>query len=59
MSMYVLGAICFIVLGITSNVLALYVLVALGGACTVGTQNLANPYISEYYPKEARATGIG
>jgi MFS transporter, AAHS family, benzoate transport protein len=58
-SMYVLGALCFIVLSITSNVFALYLLVALGGACTVGTQNLANPYISEFYPNEARATGIG
>jgi MFS transporter, AAHS family, benzoate transport protein len=58
-SMYALGALCFIALALTSNVIALYLLVALGGACTVGTQNLANPYISEYYPKEARATGIG
>jgi MFS transporter, AAHS family, benzoate transport protein len=57
--MYVLGAACFIILGITSNLFMLYVLIAIGGACTVGTQNLANPYISEYYPKEARATGIG
>ncbi|MGJ3220744.1 MFS transporter [Geobacillus thermoleovorans] len=47
------------ILGMTSNLFMLYVLVAVGGACTVGTQNLANPYISEYYPKEARATGIG
>jgi MFS transporter, AAHS family, benzoate transport protein len=57
--MYILGALCFIILGITSNIFMLYALVAIGGACTVGTQNLANPYISEYYPKEARATGIG
>ncbi|WP_031409955.1 MFS transporter [Geobacillus vulcani] len=58
-SMYILGAVCFVILGATSNLFMLYVLVAMGGACTVGTQNLANPYISEYYPKEARATGIG
>lgn len=58
-SMYALGALCFIALALTSNVIALYLLVALGGACTVGTQNLANHYISEYYPKEAQATGIG
>jgi AAHS family benzoate transporter-like MFS transporter len=31
----------------------------IGGACTVGNMNLANPYIAEYYPPEARATGMG
>ena len=41
------------------NPVLLYLLIALGGACTVGAQNIANPYISEYYPKEIRATGIG
>ncbi|RFU68937.1 MFS transporter [Peribacillus saganii] len=58
-SMYLLGAICFIALSITTNSLLLYVLIAVGGACTGGTQNLANPYISEFYPKETRATGVG
>ncbi|CAG9614941.1 Gentisate transporter [Bacillus rhizoplanae] len=58
-SMYILGAVCFVILGLTSNVFALYFLIALGGGCTVGTMNLTNPYISEYYPREARATGIG
>ena len=37
----------------------LYVLIAIGGACIVGTKNLANPYISEFYPKEVRSTGVG
>ncbi|KIL52044.1 MFS transporter [Jeotgalibacillus soli] len=58
-SMYLLGAICFVALSMTSNSLLLYVLIAIGGACTVGTQNLANPYISEFYPKEIRSTGVG
>jgi AAHS family benzoate transporter-like MFS transporter len=58
-SMFLLGAICFVALSVTSNLLLLYVLIAVGGACTVGTQNLANPYISEFYPKEVRATGVG
>ncbi|MGE7764338.1 MFS transporter [Peribacillus sp. NPDC096540] len=57
--MFGLGALCFVALSITSNVAGLYVLIAIGGACTVGTQNLANPYISEFYPREARATGMG
>lgn len=58
-AMYVLGSFCFAAFGLTVNPVLLYVLIGLGGACTVGTQNIANPYISEYYPKEIRATGIG
>ncbi|MFC3885124.1 MFS transporter [Bacillus songklensis] len=58
-SLYILGALCFVALGLTSNPFVLYILIALGGACTVGAQNIANPYISEYYPKEIRATGVG
>ena len=57
--MYVIGAFCFAAFGMTMNPVLLYLLIALGGACTVGAQNIANPYISEYYPKEIRATGIG
>ena len=31
----------------------------LGGASTVGAMNLGNPYITEFYPREIRATGTG
>jgi AAHS family benzoate transporter-like MFS transporter len=54
-----IGAICFVALSMTSNLLLLYVLIAIGGACTVGTQNLTNLYVSEFYPKEIRSTGVG
>ncbi|MFC2949526.1 MFS transporter [Virgibacillus sediminis] len=43
----------------TSSLILLYVLIAIGGACTVGTQNLVNPYISEFYPREISTTGVG
>jgi MFS transporter, AAHS family, benzoate transport protein len=56
--MFLLGAICFTSLSITSNTYLLYLLIALGGACTGGTQNLVNPYISEFYPQEIRTTGL-
>lgn len=56
--MFAIGALCFISLSVTSNTLLLYVLIAIGGACTGGTQNLVNPYISEFYPREIRATGL-
>ena len=54
-----IGAICFVALSMTSNLLLLYVLIAIGGACTVGTQNLTNPYVSEFYPKQIRSAGVG
>ena len=57
-SMFFMGALSFVFLSLTSNTLLLYLLIALTGACTVGTQNLVNPYISEYYPREIRATGL-
>lgn len=53
-----IGAICFVSLSAASNPLLLYVLIAIGGACTGGTQNLVNPYISEFYPREIRTTGL-
>ncbi|GKU83846.1 aromatic acid/H+ symport family MFS transporter [Niallia sp. NCCP-28] len=56
--MFLLGAICFVSLSATSNTLLLYILIAIGGACTGGTQNLINPYISEFYPQEIRTTGL-
>jgi len=37
----------------------LYVLVAVGGYGTIGTQTLLNAYITGYYPGSARAAGIG
>ncbi|RDW19705.1 MFS transporter [Oceanobacillus chungangensis] len=57
-SMFFIGSLSFVFLSLTSNTLLLYLLIALTGACTVGTQNLVNPYISEYYPREIRATGL-
>ncbi|RFU66641.1 MFS transporter [Peribacillus glennii] len=56
--MFLIGAFCFVSLSVTSNLLLLYVLIAIGGACTGGTQNLVNPYISQFYPQEIRTTGL-
>lgn len=57
--MFFLGAVTFVALSMTSSVVALYILICLGGACTVGAMNLANPYITEYYPRDIRSTGMG
>jgi MFS transporter, AAHS family, benzoate transport protein len=56
--MFLIGAVCFVSLSVTSNLFLLYLLIAIGGACTGGTQNLVNPYISEFYPQEIRTTGL-
>src|SRR5699024_4057596 len=58
LSMFAIGAICFVSLSMTTNIFLLYVLILIGGACTGGTQNLVNPYISEFYPREIRTTGL-
>lgn len=57
-SMFLVAALSFLLLSSTSNTLLLYVLVMLTGACTIGTQNLMNPYVSEFYPREVRTTGL-
>lgn len=57
-AMFSTGALSFVLLSLSSNSIILYLLIALAGACSVGTQNLVNPYVSEYYPREIRATGL-
>ena len=37
----------------------LYVLIAVAGATTTGTQIVMNAYVSQYYPTEIRSTGLG
>ena len=58
-SLYLMGVVTFIALSITTNVTLVYFLIFLGGASTVGAMNLGNPYITEFYPREIRATGMG
>lgn len=58
LTMYLMGAICFVALSVTQQPALIYVLIAIGGACTGGTQNLVNPYISAFYPSDIRGTGL-
>lgn len=58
-TMFFIGAVTFVALSLTHNIVALYILVSLGGACTLGAMNLANPYITEFYPRDIRTTGMG
>ncbi len=57
--MYIIGAIGLFFLGFKSHIFVLYVLVAIAGACTIGAQNIANAYVSQYYPPSIRSTGLG
>ena len=56
---YCVAAIAITSLGFATNMVLLYVVVAIAGATTIGSQNLANSYISQYYPSTVRSTGLG
>ncbi|WP_338471675.1 aromatic acid/H+ symport family MFS transporter [Niallia sp. XMNu-256] len=46
-------------LGFATNMVLLYVMVAIAGAATVGTQNLTHSYTSQFYPITMRSTALG
>ena len=56
---FVLAAVSLTLLGWTTNLILLYILVAIAGATTIGTQIICNAYISQYYPTEMRSSGLG
>ncbi|MGW8427877.1 MFS transporter [Peribacillus simplex] len=41
------------------SVIMLYILIAIAGGTTTGTQIVTNAYVSQYYPNEIRSTGVG
>ncbi|WP_166462462.1 MFS transporter [Psychrobacillus vulpis] len=57
--LFLLGAISLALLGFKNDVVIIYILVGLAGACTMGTQNIANAFVSQYYPAAIRSTGLG
>lgn len=60
LSIFFLSAsISLTLLGLINNLLVMYVLVAIAGATTIGTQIIMNAYISQYYPVEMRSSGLG
>lgn len=56
---FALAGASVLLLIVTSSSLWLYVLFAVGGYGTIGTQTLLNAYITGYYPGSSRAAGIG
>jgi AAHS family benzoate transporter-like MFS transporter len=58
-SMYALAAISITLLGYKMPTEALFFVVGLAGASTIGTQIVANAYTGQFYPMAIRATGLG
>lgn len=58
---YVVAAVFVALLGFGANAALLYVYaaVALGGGATFAAQIFANAYAAQYYPTNARSTGVG
>jgi AAHS family benzoate transporter-like MFS transporter len=57
--MYLLAAVSITLLGYKMPTEALYLLVALAGASTIGTQIVSLAYAGQFYPMAVRGTGIG
>ncbi|MFG2276074.1 MFS transporter [Streptomyces chartreusis] len=56
---FLLGAVSIVLLATRPSTWAIYLLLAVAGHGTIGTQNLINAYVTRYYPATARSTGIG
>ncbi len=56
---FVVAAISIALLGFRNSTGVLYVLVAIAGATTIGTQILLYAYVAQFYPLAIRSTGIG
>ncbi|MBA5639331.1 MFS transporter [Duganella sp. LX20W] len=57
--MYALAAVSITLLGFKVPTAALFVLVGLAGASTIGTQIVTYAYAGQFYPTAVRSTGIG
>jgi AAHS family benzoate transporter-like MFS transporter len=56
---YIAGAIALALLGFGGNTLVIFLLVAVAGAATTGSQVLIQAYVTSYYPAQMRSTGLG
>ncbi|MGH3330249.1 MAG: MFS transporter [Nocardioidaceae bacterium] len=57
--MFLVAGLCIYLLSYDLPAAVLYVLVAIAGACTIGTTILVNAYTANFYPAHMRATGLG
>ncbi|WP_078411404.1 MFS transporter [Priestia abyssalis] len=56
---FIMAAVSLTLLGFEPNTFALYTLVAIAGAATIGTQIILYAGVSQHYPTHMRSTGIG
>ncbi|MDS9471402.1 aromatic acid/H+ symport family MFS transporter [Sporosarcina pasteurii] len=56
---FTLNAISLTVMGLQPNVVILYILVAIAGATSIGSQIILYSFASQFYPTEVRSTGVG
>lgn len=54
-----IGTLALALLALKSPLPVLYLLIAVAGACTIGTQILANACAVQFYPAQIRSTGSG
>jgi len=59
MVFFMLNAISLTLMGMQPGVTLLYLLVAIAGATSIGSQIVLYSYASQFYPTEVRSTGIG
>lgn len=57
--MFIMAAVSLALLGFKANMVLLYLLVAIAGACTTGAQNISYSFVSQYYPSLMRSTAVG
>ena len=58
-SFFAVAAISLSLLGFKNSTLVLYILIAIAGATTIGTQILCYAYVAQFYPINIRSSGIG
>ncbi|MFC3038824.1 MFS transporter [Virgibacillus xinjiangensis] len=56
---YISGAIALALLGLGGSTFYIFVLVAVAGAATTGSQVLIQAYVTSFYPSEMKSTGLG
>ncbi len=57
--MYASGAVALTLLGFGGNQIWIFFLVMVAGAATIGSQNIVQAYVSQYYPAFIRSTALG
>lgn len=58
-SYFLLAFTSLLLLSFKPNMIFLYILLAIAGGTTTGTQIITTAYVSQYYPSVIRSTGIG